>query len=99
MDIVSEVNAGDVLGRYELLVQIASGGMASIWAATARGARGFQQVVAVKVMLSELAEDANFEKMFLDEAAIASRIRHPNVAEIIDLGEKDGLLYQVMEWV
>src|SRR5262249_50841129 len=73
--------------------------MASIWAARAGGARGFQQIVAVKVMLAELGDDPNFEKMFLDEAAIASRIRHPNVAGILDLGEQDGALYQVMEWV
>ena len=40
-----------------------------------------------------------FEEMFLDEARIASRIRHPNVAEIFDLGEENEVLYIVMEWV
>ena len=37
--------------------------------------------------------------MFLDEAALAAKIQHPNVAQIIDLGEQDEVLYLVMEWV
>lgn len=73
--------------------------MASVWAARVQGARGFEKIFAVKTMLPGLSEDPNAERMFLDEARIASRIRHPNVVEIQDLGEQDGLLYLVMEWV
>src|SRR5579859_7793929 len=90
---------GTVLGRYELLLPIAQGGMATVWAARQKGSRGFSKTVAVKTMLPNLSEDATFEQMFLDEAAIASRIHHPNVAEILDLGEQDEVLYLVMEWV
>ncbi|HEY0464849.1 MAG TPA: serine/threonine-protein kinase, partial [Polyangiaceae bacterium] len=61
--------------------------------------RGFQKIVAVKTMLSKLSEDAQFEQMFLDEASLASQIRHPNVVEISDLGEQDGVLYLAMEWI
>jgi serine/threonine-protein kinase len=50
-------------------------------------------------MLPALSDDPMFEKMFLDEAALAARIHHPNVAEILDLGEQDDILYIVMEWV
>jgi len=99
VEIVGDIGAGHTLGRYELLVPIASGGMASVWAARMKGSRGFQKIVAVKVMLAELADDTNFETMFLDEAELASRIKHPNVVEITDLGEQTGVLYQVMEWV
>lgn len=70
-----------------------------MWAARARGARGFQRMVAIKTMLPSLSTDPQFETMFLDEARIASRIRHPNVVEIIDLGEQESLLYIVMEWI
>ena len=70
-----------------------------MWAARAKGARGFQRMVAIKTMLPSLSSDPQFETMFLDEARIASRIRHPNVVEIIDLGEQDSLLYIVMEWI
>ncbi len=67
--------------------------MAMVWAARVKGTRGFQKIVAVKTMLSKLSEDAQFEQMFLDEASLASQIRHPNVVEISDLGEQEGVLY------
>jgi serine/threonine-protein kinase len=88
-----------VLGRYELLLPIASGGMAMVWAARLKGTRGFQKIVAVKTMLPKLSEDDQFEQMFLDEASLASQIRHPHVVEILDLGEQDGVLFLVMEWI
>lgn len=90
---------GVTLGRYELLLPIAQGGMATVWAARQKGSRGFQKTVAIKTMLPSLSEDPQFEQMFLDEAALAARIHHPNVAEILDLGEEEDILYIVMEWV
>lgn len=94
-----EIGAGHVLGRYELLLPIASGGMAMVWAARLKGSRGFQKIVAVKTMLPKLSEDEQFEQMFLDEASLASQIRHPHVVEILDLGEQQGILFLVMEWI
>lgn len=91
--------AGDVLGRYELLLPVAQGGMATVWAARMKGTRGFSKIVAIKTMLPALSSDPRFEKMFLSEAEIASRIKHPNVCEILDLGEQEGVLYLVMEWI
>lgn len=88
-----------MLGRYELLMPIAAGGMAMVWAARLKGTRGFQKIVAVKTMLPKLSEDDQFEKMFLDEASLASKIRHPNAVEILDLGEQDGVLFLAMEWI
>jgi serine/threonine-protein kinase len=99
MHALTELKAGRFLGRYELLMPVAQGGMASVWAARLVGTRGFQKVVAIKTILPTLSEDARFEQMFLDEAALAARIRHPNVVQVLDLGEEDGLLYQVMEWI
>jgi eukaryotic-like serine/threonine-protein kinase len=94
-----EICAGDTLGRYQLLVPIAQGGTASVWAARMKGPRGFEKIVAVKVMLPEFSEDSEAESMFLDEARLVSRIRNPNVAEVLDLGEQDGALFIVMEWI
>jgi serine/threonine-protein kinase len=96
---LDDLTAGQVLGRYELLLPIAKGGMASVWAARLRGTRGFQKMVAIKTMLPALVDDLNFERMFLDEASLASQVRHPHVIEILDLGEVDQILYLVMEWV
>ena len=90
---------GTRLGRYELLLPIARGGMARVWAARQHGTRGFQKLVALKTILPHLADEPEFERMFLDEARIASGVHHPNVCEIYELGEERGTLYLAMEWV
>jgi eukaryotic-like serine/threonine-protein kinase len=87
------------LDRYELLCPIASGGMATVWLARLRGKRGFEKLFAIKTIKTELISDPNFQDMFMDEARIASRIVHPNVAQILELGEQDDILYIVMEHV
>ncbi len=93
------VREGDTLGRYELLSRVGRGGMANVWAARHRGAHGFSRIVALKTMLPELSDDADFQRMFLSEATLAARIRHPNVLETVDLGEEKGVLYIAMEWM
>ena len=90
---------GLVLDRYELVCLIARGGMGSVWLARHVGKHGFERLVALKSVLPEHAVDERYRKMFLDEASIASRIAHPNVAGTIDLGEARGVLYFIMEWV
>ncbi|MEB2312736.1 MAG: serine/threonine-protein kinase [Sorangiineae bacterium] len=94
-----EVGPGVRLGRYEILLGVAQGGMARVWAAKQHGQRGFSKTVAVKTILPALAMDQEFETMFLDEARIAAGVHHPNVCEIFDLGEENGTLYLAMEWV
>jgi eukaryotic-like serine/threonine-protein kinase len=94
-----ELVPGSQLGRYELLTPIAQGGMAAVWAARQSGSHGFQKTVALKTMLPALSDSAQFEQMFLAESRNAMRVHHPNVVEILDLGEEDGLVYLVMEWV
>src|SRR5215470_11209016 len=98
-DAESVLVSGYRLDRFELLCPIASGGMASVWLAQLRGKRGFEKLFAVKTIKTELTTDSRFQEMFLDEARIASGIQHPNVAQILDLGEQDDILYIVMEWV
>src|SRR5262245_36743742 len=100
----SELSAADLaagmrLGRYELLMPVAYGGMARVWAARLVGQRGFSKLVAIKTILPHLARDPEFERMFLDEARIASGVHHPNVCEIYELGEEGKCLYLAMEWV
>src|SRR5579864_5363734 len=76
---------GALLGRYELLVPIGFGGMACVWAARLLGERGFSKLVAVKTILPHLAHNPDFEKMLVDEARIASCVRHPNVCDLYEL--------------
>src|SRR5262245_24558300 len=99
MRISEDPGPGRRLGRYELLRLIGEGGMAQVWAARMDGSRGFQKLVALKTLIPALALDPQFQRMFLDEAHVASKIRHRNVVEINDLGDIDGVLFLVMEWV
>lgn len=96
---MSQLSSGLVLGRYELLLPIAQGGMAEVWAARLHGTRGFKKFVAIKTMLPGSIDDTRLEHMFLEEAELAARIHHPNVVGTLELGEQDGLLYLVMDWV
>jgi eukaryotic-like serine/threonine-protein kinase len=95
----STLGVGAHLGRYELLLPVAYGGMARVWAARMLGQRGFSKLVAIKTILPHLAHSAEFERMFLDEARIAAGVHHPNVTEIYELGEEGNVLYLAMEWV
>jgi serine/threonine-protein kinase len=93
------VEPGFRLDRYEMLAVLAQGGMANVWLARLQGKHGFEKLVAAKTILPHFATDKTFRQMFLDEATIASRIEHPNVVQILDLGEYQGNLYIVMELV
>ena len=87
------------LDRYELLCPLAQGGMGAVWLARYAGKFGFARLVVVKLMLPQYAQDENMRAMFIDEARIAASIDHPNVVATIDVGEEDGLLFLVMNWV
>ena len=87
------------LDRYDLLLQVAEGGMGQLWLARQQGKHGFDKLVAIKTILPKLASDAGFRQMFLDEARVVSRVEHPNVAQVLDLGEERGVLFLVMEWI
>jgi serine/threonine-protein kinase len=80
-------------------MSIAQGGMAHVWAARRYGSRGFSKLVAIKTTLPHLVRSLDFERMFLDEAHIGGAIHHPNVCEVSDFGEEDGVLFLAMEWI
>jgi len=71
--------------RYELSAEIAAGGMATVHLARQIGAAGFARIVAVKRLHERYAHDPDFVAMFLDEARLVARIRHPNVVSTIDV--------------
>ncbi|MDP3278038.1 MAG: protein kinase [Deltaproteobacteria bacterium] len=87
-------------GRYELLMEIAAGGMATVHVARSRGSAGFGRLVAIKCCHAHLRHDEDFARMFLDEARLVGELRHPNVVATLDFGEDEALsLYIVMEYV
>lgn len=87
------------LGRYRVVDEIGIGGMASVHLARADGPGGFQKWVAIKRIHRHLAEDETFIRMFLDEARIAARISHPNVAQVFDLGKHKDTYWIAMEYL
>ncbi len=95
----SSVAATAVAGRYLIGDSFASGGMGTIHLGRVRGAGGFARTVAVKRLFPGHAHDAAFRQMLIDEARLASRIRHPNVVPTLDVWEEQDDLYVVMEYV
>jgi eukaryotic-like serine/threonine-protein kinase len=88
-----------MLGRYALFEEIARGGMAAVHLARLIGPVGFSRTVAIKRMHPHCATDPEFAQMFLEEARMAARIRHPNVVPTLDVVALDSEILLVMELV
>ncbi|MCR5486702.1 MAG: Stk1 family PASTA domain-containing Ser/Thr kinase [Lachnospiraceae bacterium] len=91
------ITEGMVLAeRYEILGKIGAGGMADVY----RGMdRKLNRYVAVKVLKDEFAENHSFVSKFRAEAQAAAGLIHPNIVNVYDVGNEDGLYYIVMELV
>jgi len=87
------------LGRYTVFAEIASGGMASVHLGRLLGSAGFTRTVAIKRLHPHLARNPDFVAMFLDEARLVSRIRHPNVVHTLDVVSDEKELLIVMEYI
>jgi serine/threonine protein kinase len=88
-----------MVGRYAIFDEIASGGMATVYLGRLTGSGGFSRTVAIKRLHPQFAKDPEFVTMFLDEARLAARIRHPNVVPTLDVVAASGELFHVMEYV
>ena len=87
------------MGRYHVVGQLASGGMAEILLGKIAGPGGFERAIVIKRIHPHLAGETEFVKMFLDEARIISRIQHPNVVQVLELGRDDDELFMAMEYL
>jgi serine/threonine-protein kinase len=95
-----DLKQGSKLGDNELMLRIGRGGMATVWVARERAKDPKDdRLVAVKAMLLELADETEFVTMFLDEVRLVRAIKHPNIVEIYDVGDSDGIMWMSMEWV
>ena len=88
-----------LVGRYAIYDRIAVGGMATVHLGRLVGEGGFARTVAIKRLHAHLALDPDFVSMFLDEARLAARIRHPNVVHTLDVVVADTEVFLVMEYV
>ena len=88
---------GMIVGeRYEIISRIGSGGMADVYKAKDHK---LNRLVAVKVMKAEFSQDKGFISKFRKEAQAAAGLAHPNVVNVYDVGEDNGIYYIVMELV
>jgi CHASE2 domain-containing sensor protein/tRNA A-37 threonylcarbamoyl transferase component Bud32 len=90
------IKLAEMWGPYQLLDELGEGGMATVYRARNKKTR---DIVALKVMLPHLASQGNTTRRFIREIAAASRLDHPNVVRIVDVGEVGGQPYAAMELV
>lgn len=86
--------------KYRLLAQLGEGGTARVWLAMARGPSGFNKLVVLKTMRSELFDDEAVVEMFLEEARLAARLNHPNIVqtnEVIKAGTQPVIVMEYLE--
>ena len=82
--------------RYDIVDKVGSGGMADVYKAKDKKLNRF---VAIKVLKREYSTDKNFVNKFRGEAQSAAGLSHPNIVNVYDVGDEDGLHYIVMELV
>jgi len=87
------------LGRYQVLTQLAVGGMAELFLAFFTGPGGFRKFVALKRILPVYRADSEFVAMFLDEARISAALSHANIAQVFELGEANKDYFIAMEFI
>lgn len=90
---------GTMLGRYQIVGELAMGGMAELYVARHATEEGYEKVVAIKRVLPNLSRDEAFVQMFLNEARLAAGLDHPNIVHVIDFGADGREHFLAMEYV
>jgi serine/threonine protein kinase len=88
-----------VLGKYQLIAEIARGGMGVVYLAMIQGPGNFNKLVVVKELKPELVEEAAFLTMFLDEARLAARLSHPNIVQTNEVGNDGDRYFMAMDYL
>jgi serine/threonine protein kinase len=86
-------------GKYRPIAILGRGGMATVYLATASGPGGFTKLVVIKELKPELAEEADFRSMFLEEARLAARLNHPNIVQTFEVVDDENVQFIVMEYL
>jgi serine/threonine-protein kinase len=88
-----------MLGKYQLIAEIARGGMGVVYLAMVQGPGGFNKLVVVKELKPELVEEPAFLTMFLDEARLAARLSHPNIVQTNEVGNDGDRYFMAMDYL
>ena len=93
---MDNLQPGQTLGPYRIIIQIGKGGMANVYKAYQPSV---DRYVAIKVLPSQLAESKEFATRFQQEARIIAKLEHPHILPVFDYGESDGIAYFVMRYL
>ncbi len=88
-----------VFGRYLLLKRLSRGGMGEIFLAKLGEIQGFEKLVIIKKILPNLVADQEFIKRFIDEAQVAIKLNHANIAPVFEVGKVDGEYFLAIEYI
>jgi serine/threonine protein kinase len=91
--------SGRILGKYEVVCRLSTGGMAEIFLAVQRGPEGFQKLAVLKQILPGAKHQGEWVRMFIEEAQTAASFAHPNLAQVYELDKADGELFMAMEFI
>lgn len=86
-------------GKYTILMELGSGGSATVSAALSKGIAGFSKVVVLKTIREGLSQDEATIRMFLGEARLSARMNHPNVVQVYEVYKQSNLPVIVMEYL
>jgi serine/threonine-protein kinase len=87
------------IGKYHLIAELARGGMGIVHLAATHGPGGCRKLLVVKELRPELSADPSYVSMFLDEARLAARLSHPNIAQTLEVVSDGNRPYMVMEFL
>jgi serine/threonine protein kinase len=87
------------IGRYQLLAELARGGMGNVYLAVTHGPGGFQKLVVLKDLKPEFCHDQTYVSMFMDEARLTARLTHPNIVQTFEVGSDGNHHFMVMEYL
>jgi tetratricopeptide (TPR) repeat protein/tRNA A-37 threonylcarbamoyl transferase component Bud32 len=96
---MQETSTPVLYGKYQLLEQLARGGMAEVFKAKAHGVECFEKILVIKRILPELSQNPRFVEMFINEAKIAVTLSHANIVQVFDLGQAQDSYFIAMEFV
>jgi serine/threonine protein kinase len=95
----AEQQLPQVFGRYLLLKRLSRGGMGEIFLAKLGEIQGFEKLVIIKKILPNLVADQEFIKRFIDEAQVAIKLQHANVAPVFEVGKVEGEYFLAIEYI
>src|SRR3990172_11877299 len=88
-----------VFGRYLLLKRLSRGGMGEIFLAKSGELTGFEKLCVIKRILPNLAADREFIRRFIDEAQVAIKLSHANIAPVFEVGMVEGDYFLALEYL